>query len=80
MRRRLWSQFLSAGLATAFILAVTTKEAHAYIDIGSGSMMIQIILATLFGSLFTIKVFWKRLTGFASRMVAKVKHPREASK
>ena len=80
MQKRLGPLLVSVILAAAFTLAVTTKEAHAYIDFASGSMMIQILLATLFGSLFSIKVFWRRLTGPVSRFYAKVKRPREVSK
>jgi hypothetical protein len=32
-----------------------------YLDPGSGSVLIQIIIATLLGGLITIRVFWGRL-------------------
>ena len=69
----------SVVLLAAFFMTVTLKQAHAYIDLGSGSFIIQIVLASLFVSLFAIKVFWKRLAGQVLRFFTKgkgVKGPR----
>lgn len=63
----------SVFLLAAFFMTVTLKQAHAYIDLGSGSFIIQIVLASLFASLFIIKVFWKRLAGQVLRFFTKVK-------
>lgn len=49
---------LSATLA-AGVLA--PNPAHAYIDPGSGSMVIQLVVAAIAGGLFTLKVYWRRL-------------------
>ena len=62
MLRRALSFGLSVFLATAFAVTVQVKMVHAYIDLGTGSFLIQMLLATAFVSLFTIKVFWQRLT------------------
>ena len=67
------SVLLSVFLAVAFTLAATTKTAYAYMDPGSGSMIIQILLATLLGSLFMLKAFWHRFTGNLARLKAKIK-------
>jgi hypothetical protein len=40
---------------------------HAYLDPGSGSLLLQILLGTLLGAGFIIKMFWKRITGIFSR-------------
>ncbi len=34
---------------------------HGYIDPGSGSFLLQILLAFILGALFTIKGAWRRL-------------------
>ena len=73
MSRKLGSHALTMILAVAFTLSVTTKNAHAYIDMGSGSMMIQILVASLFGSLFWLKMFWSRVTGPIFRLYAKMR-------
>ncbi|UCH59939.1 MAG: hypothetical protein JSV61_00270 [Anaerolineales bacterium] len=36
----------------------------AYLDPGSGSFILQLILASLVGSLFVFKNFWKRVVSF----------------
>jgi hypothetical protein len=38
-----------------------------YLDPGSGSTIIQLLVAGLFASLFFIKVYWKKITGFIKR-------------
>ena len=56
------------------ISIVTTPSAYAYIDPGSGALIWQLLLATLFGAMFfigrvklwigaTINWIWARLTG-----------------
>ena len=68
MLRRFGSLLLSVLLRAGFTLTVTIRQAHAYIDLGSASFLLQMPLASFVRSLFAIKVFWQRLTGptFAS--------------
>jgi hypothetical protein len=39
-------------------------NAYAYIDPGTGSYVIQIIIAAALGVLFTIKTFWSKIKSF----------------
>jgi hypothetical protein len=39
-------------------------KVRAYIDPGTGSFIIQLILGFLFGGLFAIKLFWGSIKGF----------------
>jgi hypothetical protein len=39
-------------------------EAHAYLDPGTGSYILQIALATIVGIGFAIKLFWGRIKSF----------------
>ena len=78
MQKRVGSVSLTIFLIAGFILAVTTSRAHAYIDAGSASFMIQVLVATAFGSLIALKMFWRRITGQISRFFSKVKGPRDA--
>ena len=75
--QRVGSLLLSLFLLAGFVLTVTTKVAHAYIDIGSGSIILQGLLAGVFGSLFALKIWWRRFTGLLSRFFSKVKSPKE---
>lgn len=65
------SLLLSLFLLTVTMWAATTGNAHAYIDVGTGSLIIQFLVAGLFGSLFAAKVFWRRIIGQVSRLLAK---------
>jgi hypothetical protein len=38
--------------------------ALAYLDLGSGSFIFQVIVATLLGSAVMIKAFWSQISGF----------------
>lgn len=43
----------------------------AYLDPGSGSYLIQILIAALLGGGFVIKAFWKQIMVFFSRLFGK---------
>jgi hypothetical protein len=43
----------------------------AYIDAGSGSYILQLLIATFFGILFTAKVFWRNIRQFVSKKILK---------
>lgn len=74
MLKRLGSSLLSGSLVAALLIVATTKEAHAYIDLGSGSFLIQILLGSMFAFLFGLKLFWQRLTAGMSRLLSRLRH------
>lgn len=43
----------------------------AYIDPGTGSMMLQILIGSLIGIVVAVKMFWGNIKGFLSRRFAK---------
>ncbi len=38
-----------------------------YIGAGTGSLIIQVVIAAFVGGLFVLKVYWRRITGFFKR-------------
>lgn len=60
-------------LSIILILAVA-NQAHAYIDPGSGSYMLQILLAFIFGALASIKMFWLNIKEFFRNLFSKSKN------
>lgn len=42
-------------------LCVVPATAHAYVDPGSGSMMLQLLLASFLGGLYALKTYWRRI-------------------
>ena len=51
-------------LICVFIAATAPRTAHAYLDPGTGSMILQLVVAGVLGALFTIKTWWRQICGF----------------
>ncbi len=57
-------------ISLALILAPILRP-QAYLDPGSGSFLIQLLIAGLVGVGFFVKVYWKKIKGLFSRSVTK---------
>ena len=55
-------------LVIGFSLIVLVNVAHAYLDPGTGSYIIQILIGGLLGGLFAIGIFWKRFWAAVKRL------------
>ena len=44
---------------------------HAYLDPGSGSFLVQLLIAGIVGVGFLIKAYWKKIKGLFNRSDAK---------
>lgn len=62
MQRRI---FAPAVLSLAILLAVT-PDAHAYLDPGTGSMLLQLLLGGIAGALIVMKLYWFNIKAFLS--------------
>ncbi len=49
----------------------STWDAHFYIDPGTGSLIIQILIAGFVGGLFVIKMFWRKIKVFFKNLFSK---------
>jgi len=49
------------------------QDASAYLDPGTGSYVLQMLIAGLLGALFFIKLSWKRMKIFISNLFSKNK-------
>ncbi len=47
-------------------MVVFPSKVYAYLDPGSGSYIIQVLLGILFGASYLIKVYWGRIKSFFS--------------
>lgn len=56
-------------LAVFFFLA-SPLSANAYIDPGTGSFLVQVGLAAIFGAALYTKLFWRQIKGFFGRRTA----------
>lgn len=55
-----------------FLLAVAVlfpPRAHAYLDPGTGSYVIQVLAAVFFGGFFVIKTWWSQIKNFLSNLM-----------
>jgi hypothetical protein len=53
------------------MLVAASPSAHAYLDPGTGSMALQLLIAGILGALFTIKMWWYRIKFFFARILGK---------
>jgi hypothetical protein len=54
-------------LWTILVVLGLTTEARAYVDPGTGSYILQMVIAGLLGSFFAIKLFGRRIKAFIQR-------------
>ena len=47
------------------------RDAHAYLDPGTGSYVLQLVIAALLGAAFALKVFWLRIKGFFANLFSR---------
>lgn len=60
-------------LALIIVSLIIPKNTYAYIDPGSGSYMFQILLAGIFGGVFAIKIYWKKIISLLRNVFSKKK-------
>ena len=53
-----------AALASPILL----QPAYGYLDPGTGSYIVQLLVGGLLGGLFAIGLFWKRVIAFVKRL------------
>jgi len=51
-------------VAIAILVIAWSGNAHAYLDPGTGSYVLQIIIAGIVSALFTLKMCWRRIVDF----------------
>ena len=69
--KRIVSEAGSYALLAVLASLLLVREAHAYLDPGTGSYILQILIAGLVGALFMLKMFWGRIVGFFSKSSSK---------
>lgn len=56
------------SILTSSVLAGVVASKLAYLDPGSGSYLIQLLIAALLGGAFVIKAFWRQIVAFFARI------------
>ena len=59
------------GLFTLYVLILFlgffSKPAFAYLDPGTGSYVVQVIIGAILAASVTIKIYWKKITQFFTK-------------
>ena len=55
---------ISLTLLSVLVLLTFTGQAHAYLDPGTGSMILQAVVGSIAAGLVVIKLYWQRLKNF----------------
>ena len=64
-----------AALVLAVLISpILLQLAYGYLDPGTGSYILQLILGGLLGGLFAVGLFWKKVVAFVKRLFAPRKH------
>ena len=58
-------------LTLALLVAAMPGTAHAYLDPGTGSMVLQVIVAGVLGALFTFKSYLRAIVSSVGRLFGK---------
>ena len=48
-----------------------TPDAQAYFDPGTGSMVLQLLIASVLGFVFTMKIYWEKFKNFFKKLFSK---------
>ena len=48
-----------------------TEAANAYLDPGTGSMLLQLLIGAVVAAMFTVKLYWYRLKAFLGRLAGR---------
>ncbi|GEM_PF-3011971 len=58
--------------AAVAVFLIFTTPAYAYIDMGTGSMIFQMLAAGLVGFLFTVKMYWVSIKAKVGHLIARL--------
>ena len=59
--------FVRTALVAFLSFLILPAEAHAYLDPGTGSYFLQILLAGILGGLYALKLSWHRIVALFRR-------------
>ena len=61
----------SGNMLSVVLILPALLNVHNYLDPGTGSLIIQVLIGTFLGGLFLAKLYWKRVSTFLSKLFRK---------
>ena len=69
-----WPSLMSLRLTIFLLLFIFfTQDVHAYLDLGTGSYILQMLIAGIFGGILAIKIFWTKIKTTTKNIFSKEK-------
>lgn len=63
------------SLVVSFLLFLMLSQiSYAYLDLGSGSYLFQLAIASILGGMYIIKLFWNKIKSFFINIFARGKN------
>lgn len=56
-------------VVTISLIIIFPRFAYAYLDPGTGSYILQVLIAAFFGTLFALKRYWHQVKSFFSKQL-----------
>jgi hypothetical protein len=66
-----------ASIVPAVVILTVNADVHAYLDAGTGSIILQAVLGGVVGVLVAIRLFWNQIKAFFSRLLHRSKQHEE---
>lgn len=70
---------LTHGMAVVVLILCAVEPAYAYLDPGTGSILLQAVLATVAGALVSLKLYGQKIRVFFMRLFARSPQSARAS-
>lgn len=80
MKYRKCIRLVDLVLLVFLFLVLSTQQVHAYLDPGSGSYLLQLLIAGGVGILFSIKTFWFQIKTFVTNLFSRRQKKDSAAK
>lgn len=68
-----FSHLVTVTILLTLSCLIFPKDAYAYLDPGTGSYILQLLIAALLGGLFAVKLYWKRIKIFFKNLFSRGK-------
>ncbi len=66
-----FKRILTLSVFVLFLKFLFAPSAHAYLDPGSGSFIIQMVVAGLMGFILMVKIYWGRIRTFFTNIFSR---------